>query len=1182
MAQLAIGVAGGALASSLGLPFGVGFAAASFAAGVLLRQDREAPERPELTDFEIQSSAYGRAIPKVFGTVRLAGSIVAAGPVTRRTREERQGKGSASSASTVTEVEHFRSFAVLLCEGQADLLRVWADKQLVVDLRPSNTGVTDAGIGLTFYRGTESQQPDPRLQEIHGAAKTPAYRGWAYAVFEDFPLTRFGNRIPNLEFEVASNASTSFPSQEFDVPPAPWAAETESITEFAIDPIRRVAFGIGESGDPSDNRYGLAKYDLATGALIAWNPNPMAPFGADLNRQENMRDSGLAIDRDGFVYVAGWPGTVTKDALFKIDPNSLQAVATIADWRLSDYNDIKVGHVAVPGGLLEDESGVERQVAPYGPWVVAVRNGGDDFRIDWGGTGAVAMAAVHEASKGIDWTGDDIFDLIFDPFGRLWAVGGATLRRFDVTHDPLVPTVGFKLIENSTYDLSAQGFNFTRITYDEASHALIIGTGSKSASPEAALIKFDLVSLTVTSTFPAVTWEQWTSNAFDWNAAPWKGWIDGKLALLGQLGKDQVHLIDTVLETEQVLSEADYTTPTGSLPGGFGNGDLAYDALTDCVWLDNTNEPRKPARICTPRKAGNAVTVASIVEAISQDVDLAAADYSFAALTDQVRGFVVESRMPARAAIETLQTGFFFSIVESDWIAKAVKAGAAPSLTVPEDDLGVTTDLDQPVDRLVARRVVERDLPRQVDLSFLDVDQDYQLGNEHAERISGDRAAGDVIGAVRSSQLETVRLPIVLTKGEAATIAERLLYLSWANRTRYSLSLTHAHARIDPADVIAVTKGASTFEMRVTDARLGANLVLQLEAVSEDRGVYSITAAGETETGFTAPSLVVPGPSELILMDIPLLREADDDHGFYLATTARTASTTWSGALVERSLDAVVFEPLISTRAQPAAGYALTALGEQPRWTVWDDDNTVRVSVVNGKTLENKTAQQVLAWANLALIGNELVQFTTATQVEDNVWDLSGLLRGRLGSEDFTGGHVAGDRFVLLSADRIYTVASALSELAATRYYRARSIGQVLTLPDEVNTFANSAVRKKPYAPHLIQGLRDGPGDLTVTWLRRSRLPGRPLNDSPLFEPSEAYEVDVLDSLGSPQTDVLRTITATASTGGSVVTPGSQTAVYTIADQIADFGSPAPATINVVVYQKSATVGRGYGGSATV
>ena len=37
---------------------------------------------------------------------------------------------------------------------------------------------------------------------MKGANKTPAYRGLAYVVLEDFYLTPHGNRIPNFEVEI--------------------------------------------------------------------------------------------------------------------------------------------------------------------------------------------------------------------------------------------------------------------------------------------------------------------------------------------------------------------------------------------------------------------------------------------------------------------------------------------------------------------------------------------------------------------------------------------------------------------------------------------------------------------------------------------------------------------------------------------------------------------------------------------------------------------------------------------------------------------------------------------------------------------------------------------------------------------------------------------------------------------
>jgi hypothetical protein len=101
-----------------------------------------------------------------------------------------------------------------------------------------------------------------------------------------------------------------------------------------------------------------------------------------------------------------------------------------------------------------------------------------------------------------------------------------------------------------------------------------------------------------------------------------------------------------------------------------------------------------------------------------------------------------------------------------------------------------------------------------------------------------------------------------------------------------------------------------------------------------------------------------------------------------------------------------------------------------------------------------------------------------------------------------------------------------------------------------------------------IEGSRSGGGDLTITWVRRTRYSGewRDLVDVPLNEASEAYEVDVLDGPGQ----VVRTLISS-----------SPSITYSAADQATDFGALQSA-IDVAVYQLSAVVGRGFAGRAIV
>jgi hypothetical protein len=57
-----------------------------------------------------------------------------------------------------------------------------------------------AGVVMRVHTGAEDQAPDPLIAAVEGDA--PAYRGTAYVVFEDLPLGAYGNRPPQLSFEV--------------------------------------------------------------------------------------------------------------------------------------------------------------------------------------------------------------------------------------------------------------------------------------------------------------------------------------------------------------------------------------------------------------------------------------------------------------------------------------------------------------------------------------------------------------------------------------------------------------------------------------------------------------------------------------------------------------------------------------------------------------------------------------------------------------------------------------------------------------------------------------------------------------------------------------------------------------------------------------------------------------------
>jgi len=194
MATLALTVVGGAIGGPIGAMIGAVVGQQADAA-IFAPRGREGPR---LTDLSIQTSSYGSQVPKLFGTMRIAGTVIWATEL----KESRSTSGGGKGRSATTSYSYSASFAVLLSARRLHrVLRIWADGKL---LRGS-AGDWKSPTGFRLHPGDPDQPVDPLIASAEGMAETPAHRGHAYTVFEDMALGEFGNRIPSLTFEVEAD-----------------------------------------------------------------------------------------------------------------------------------------------------------------------------------------------------------------------------------------------------------------------------------------------------------------------------------------------------------------------------------------------------------------------------------------------------------------------------------------------------------------------------------------------------------------------------------------------------------------------------------------------------------------------------------------------------------------------------------------------------------------------------------------------------------------------------------------------------------------------------------------------------------------------------------------------------------------------------------------------------------------
>ncbi|MDD7909135.1 glycoside hydrolase TIM-barrel-like domain-containing protein [Pseudovibrio exalbescens] len=198
MATMILSGVGSAIGGAVAGPFGalIGQAIGALGGAVIdnavFGESREV-ERGRIGDVHLQTSSQGQSIPRVYGRARVSGEVIWATRFEEVVSREKHGggKGGGGSSTTVTTHSYFANFAIGLCEGPiADVRRIWVDGKLL----------DRQSVNMRIYKGTSDQLPDPLVEAKQGTA--PAYRGLAYVVFERLPLEAYGNRLPQISFEV--------------------------------------------------------------------------------------------------------------------------------------------------------------------------------------------------------------------------------------------------------------------------------------------------------------------------------------------------------------------------------------------------------------------------------------------------------------------------------------------------------------------------------------------------------------------------------------------------------------------------------------------------------------------------------------------------------------------------------------------------------------------------------------------------------------------------------------------------------------------------------------------------------------------------------------------------------------------------------------------------------------------
>lgn len=338
--------------------------------------------------------------------------------------------------------------------------------------------------------------------------------------------------------------------------------------------------------------------------------------------------------------------------------------------------------------------------------------------------------------------------------------------------------------------------------------------------------------------------------------------------------------------------------------------------------------------------------LAAIVSDLSKKVGLKDNNIDVSDLDNLVKGFMINSQSTSRIAIDSLRSAYFFDVVESDGKVKFISRGGSDIIEVDKDDL-IFNEENEVISSI---RQQELELPKKIDVNYIDESTNYQVGNQHSQR-----------QFTNSLDVRSIDLPIVMNAQEARSIAQISLYNSWIEQNVISFNLPIKYIHIEPTDLVRVAFGSASYLVRIIDTKIIASGVIQFSAVVDFQEIYNVYA--DNVTTVLEPDIIgSEGNTILKILDLPTLANNFSGNGvLHYAVSGEEAN--WNGAVLYRSSDAGEnFNQILSFGSASIMGKTTSVL-EQGITDYFDYENSVTVSLIGLSELERQDRISNFKWS---------------------------------------------------------------------------------------------------------------------------------------------------------------------------------------------------------------------------
>jgi hypothetical protein len=160
---------------------------------------------------------------------------------------------------------------------------------------------------------------------------------------------------------------------------------------------------------------------------------------------------------------------------------------------------------------------------------------------------------------------------------------------------------------------------------------------------------------------------------------------------------------------------------------------------------------------------------------------------------NELVGYSIRDRIPARASLEELLPIFFFDSTVSDYQIKFVQRGCSTPLIIEYDDLSAVLEITEIKPPYTITLPEENSMPKEMDLRYLSPSNNFQTAQQRYSRHSS---------ATTSVDKETISTYVALEDAQAKEIIVKLLINAWETSKKLKIVLPKKYTYLDPTDLI--------------------------------------------------------------------------------------------------------------------------------------------------------------------------------------------------------------------------------------------------------------------------------------------------------------------------------------------------------------------------------------------